>query len=134
MDDILSREKSRQGFSLPARVPCILVNLQDIHLLARQEAPVPAGEILLRDTGEVDAVKPQDIVPEMLEDTAHDAVLPGMYLDSHLFVIILRDLDVIRFNRPVLEFDSRADSLEIFRADRPVEEDVIDLLLDVGRV
>ena len=55
-------------------------HLEHGDLLGREESVFAAGNILLGETGELDAVKLHHLIAHFLEDTAHHAVLSGVNL------------------------------------------------------
>ena len=62
----------------------VLAGLEPFDLLAGEETPGSALEVLLGQAGVVDTVELGDRVTQEFENTAHDTVTAGMYLDADL--------------------------------------------------
>ena len=67
-------------------------HLKDIHLTLGELAPLSLLEALLGKACEINPVKGLHFVTEGFEDTAHNAVLAGVNLNSELAVVVCVDV------------------------------------------
>ena len=112
----------------------ILPGLQPLHLLAGQEPPRSALEVLLRETRIVNAVEFGHGVPQELENTAHDAVAARVDLDAHLLLVLLDVGNLVGEDLAVFERDALGDAVHVGARQGFVERHLVDFLLLVGRV
>ena len=111
-----------------------MAGFQPLDLLARQEPPGSAFEVLLRQTRVVDTVEFRDRVTQELENAAHDAVAARMNLDAYLLLVLLDIGDLVGENLAVFERDALGDTVHVSARQRLVERHLIDLLLPVRGV
>ena len=121
------------------RISCITIkkiksfertHTQEVDLLLSEIAPASAREILLGQTGEIDAVEFRDTISEMLENAAHDTIASRVDLDTGLIAGVGHIADGVGVDFTVVELDSVGDALHILLGDFLVGPDVIDFLLD----
>ena len=121
------------------RISCITIkkiksfertHTQEVDLLLSEIAPASAREILLGQTGEIDAVEFRDTISEMLENAAHDTIASRVDLDTGLIAGVGHIADGVGVDFTVVELDSVGDALHILLGDFLISPDVIDFLLD----
>lgn len=112
----------------------VLSRLEALNLLAREEAPLSALEVLLRQTGVVDPVELQHRIAQMLEDAPHDAVAPRVDFDADLLLVLRYVGDFIGIDFAVLERDALGDGIHVGTREGLVERHLVNLLLAVGGV
>ena len=121
------------------RISCITIkkiksfertHTQEVDLLLSEIAPASAREILLGQTGEIDAVEFRDTISEMLENAAHDTIASRVDLDTGLIAGVGHIADGVGVDFTVVELDSVGDALHILLGDFLIGPDVIDFLLD----
>ena len=104
---------------------------QHIHFLLCEEAPVAAAEVLLGESCKLYAVEFHHTVAEVLEDTAHDAVLSAVNLDAYLTLVgVAGILDGVGMYFAVLKFDAVGNLLQVVCCHVLVEIDMVNLLLE----
>ena len=121
------------------RISCITIkkiksfertHTQEVDLLLSEIAPASAREILLGQTGEIDAVEFRDTISEMLENAAHDTIASRVDLDTGLIAGVGHIADGVGVDFTIVELDSVGDALHILLGDFLIGPDVIDFLLD----
>ena len=121
------------------RISCITIkkiksfertHTQEVDLLLSEIAPAAAREILLCQTGEIDAVEFRDTISEMLENAAYDTIASRVDLYTGLIAGVGHIADGVGVDFTVVELDSVGDALHILLGDFLIGPDVIDFLLD----
>ena len=100
-----------------------------------EETPVASAKVLLGESAELHTVKFLYTITEMFEDTAHDAVLTRMNLDTHLLLIGVVSVGyIVSLNHTVFQFNTLCYLAKVIKGDILVKEYVIYLLLQEFRV
>ena len=105
--------------------------MQHVHLLLGEVTPAATLQILLGETGKIDAVELDYPVTQSLENTTHDAVTARVNLDAHLVLVgFIGIAHGVGLYESVLQFDTVGNALHILLVHVAVEPHVIDFLLD----
>ena len=108
---------------------------QAVNLLLGEVTPVATTQVLLGQSCKLYAVEFRHLIAKALEDTAHDAVLARVDLDTHLLLVVsIRILYVICLDLAVLQRDTVSNLLQVMGGHVLVEVYVIDLLLQELRM
>ena len=108
----------------------VSTHAETVDFLLSEVAPVATTEVLLGKAGELYAVKLENLVAQSLEDAAHDAVLAGVNLNTHLLLVdSIGILDIIGLDLAILELYALGNLSKVVGGDVFVEVDVVDLLL-----
>ena len=104
-------------------------HLEEGYLLWREETPFAATNVFLRQTGERHTIEVDDLIPYFLEDSAYDAVLTGVDLQTDMLTVAFRKLQGIGDDTLVVQYDTGANDRLIYLVQLLVKRDGIDLLL-----
>mgnify|MGYP003312381402 CR=1 FL=1 len=108
---------------------------EHIDFFLGEEAPVATLDILLGESGEIDAVEFDNMVAEALKDTAHDAVLATVDFNAYLLLVGLAGIFYgIGVDVTVFEGDAFHNLAHIGGSDILIEGDVVDFLLEESGV
>ena len=108
---------------------------QEVNLFLGEVTPAAARQVLLSETGEINAVQLHHVVTQRLEYTANDAVATRVDFDAGLFAVGGGDVaHCIGVDGSVVELNAIGDVLHVLLADGLVGPNLVDFLLDILRV
>ena len=99
-----------------------------------EETVTATGYVAFGQTGKADAVKGYDLIADLLEDAAYDAVLAGVDLEAYVAAILVGELQCVGDNNLVIEGYAVTDGLFVLAFEIAVKNDGVDLLLTELRV
>ena len=108
---------------------------QEVDLFLCQVAPAAAGQVLLGEASEINAVELHHMIAQRFKNAAHDAVAATVDLDTGLFAVGGRYVaHCIGMDGTVVELNAVGDVLHVLLADGLVGPHLVDFLLDILRM
>ena len=104
-------------------------HLEESDLFRREESPFAASYVFLGQSGKRDPVEVDHFVSHFLKDTAYDAVLPGVDLQSNVMAVSFGELECIGYNPFVIKHDAGTYDSFVHFLEVTVEGDGVHFLL-----
>ena len=103
--------------------------MEEGNFLRCEETPFAATDVLLGQSGKGHAVEVDHLVPYFLEDTAYDAVLSGVDLQTDMTAVRFGELESVGRDALVVQYDAGTNDRLIHLFQLAVERNGVDLLL-----
>ena len=108
---------------------------QHLHFLFGEETPVATTQVLLGESGKLNAVEFHDAIAQALKDTTDDAVLTRVDFNAHLRLVLLIGIsNSVGMYFAIVEGDTFGYLLNVVSSNVFVQIYVVDLLLEELRV
>ena len=106
-----------------------------VDFLFGEVTPVTPAQVLLGESGKLDAVELDNLVAQGLKDASHNTVLARMNLDAHLLLVNgIGILHVVGLYFTILEHDALRNLLQVMSRHVLIKIYMIDLLLQIFRM